>query len=93
MQLLLFSAHVDNHWTPELKFDGISENKGKFNSQTESDIFNLISILSYLWEENPIRVKSFRSLGQKNPDVSRPRTFLVELYSQFDCEKLLSKSY
>ena len=45
------SAQADNHWTHELKFDGISEIKGEFNSQTESDIFNLNSILSHLGEE------------------------------------------
>ena len=28
------SAQADNHWTHELKFDGISENMGEFNSQS-----------------------------------------------------------
>ena len=45
------SAQADKHWTHELKFDGISESKGEFNSQTESDIFSLISILSHLGEK------------------------------------------
>ena len=51
------SAQADNHWTHELKFDGISEIKGEFNSQTESNIFNLNSILSHLGEKNHVLVK------------------------------------
>ena len=84
LPVILVSAQADNHWTHELKVDGISGSKGEFNSQTESDIFNLNSILSHLGEENHVRVKSFRRLGKKNPDASRPRTFLVEFCSQFD---------
>ena len=30
--VIAVSAKVDNHWTRELKFDGSSESKGKFNS-------------------------------------------------------------
>ena len=87
------SAQVDSHCTQELKFDGITESKGDFNAQTESDFFDLKSILSHLGKENHVRVKSFRRLGKKNPDASRPRTFLIEFYSQFDCKKFRYKGY
>ena len=68
--VILVSAPVENHWTRELKCDGISESKGEFNSPLESDSFNLNSILSHHGEENHVRVNSFRRLGQKNSNAS-----------------------
>ena len=88
------SAQADNHWTHELMVDGISGSKGEFNSQTESHIFNLNSILSHLGKENHVRVKSFRRLGKKNPDASRPRTFFVEfLLSSCSARSLIARSF
>ena len=49
--VILVSAQADNHWTHELKFDGIFGSKREFNSQTESNIFGLNSILSHLEEK------------------------------------------
>ena len=63
------------------------------NSQTESGFFSLSSIWSYLGEENHERLRSISRLGQKKLDASRPRIFLLQFHSQFDCMKLLSKSY
>ena len=39
--VITVSAQADKLWTLELKFDGISESKGEFNSQTKSDIFRI----------------------------------------------------
>ena len=87
------SNTADNHWTRELKIDGISENRGDFKSQTESDIHHITAILSHLGEDSFVKVKSFRRLGRRILNSTRPRTLLIEFTSQFDCVKVLSKAY
>ena len=84
---------VDNTWTRELKIDGISENRGDFKSQTESDIHHTTAILTHLGEDSFVKVKFFKRLGKRIATSTRPRTLLVEFTSQFDCIKLLSSAY
>ena len=87
------SSPFDNTWTRELKIDGISENRGDFKSQTESDIHHITAILNHLGEDSFVKVRSFKRLGKRIATSTRPRTLLVEFTSQFDCVKVLSKAY
>ena len=87
------SSPVDYTWTRELKIDGISENRGDFESQTESDIHHITAILTHLGEDSFVKIKFFKRLGKHIATSTRPRTLLVEFTSQFDCVKVLSKAY
>ena len=87
------SSPVDKTWTRELKIDGISENRGDFKSQTESDIHHITAILTHLGEDSFVKVKFFKRLGKRIATSTRPRTLLVEFTSKFDCVKVLSKAY
>ena len=71
------SAQTDNLWTHELKYARISENRGEFNSQTESDFFKLSSILSHLREKTTYVWNHLGVLVGKTPMSPDSELFLL----------------